>query len=77
MRRIRVCVDMYDGGAGRFIARIRQDCVCGTWGITITLAAWSNLESISDGAVRHLASCEALGPSSAIDPMDWFAGLER
>jgi hypothetical protein len=59
MKRIKVGIDMHASGAGRFIARITEDCVCGEWGITITLADWSNLDSITEGARLHLAECKA------------------
>lgn len=56
---IKVAIDMHDGGSGRFIARIKQDCACGQWGITITLAEWSHLGSISESAYRHLGEAHA------------------
>lgn len=59
LERIKVTIDMHDSGAGRFIARIVQDCECGQWGITATLANWSNLKSLTESALIHLATCEA------------------
>jgi hypothetical protein len=58
LRNIRVSINMHDSGSGRFIARIAQDCECGQWGITITLAQWSNLASVTESALCHLASAE-------------------
>lgn len=58
LARIEVSIDMHDSGAGRFIARIVEDCRCGKWGITATLANWSNLASITESARLHLnAGC--------------------
>lgn len=57
LERIHVTIDMHDSGCGRFIARIVQDCRCGQWGITATLASWSNLKSLTKSALIHLATC--------------------
>lgn len=58
LARIKVSIDMYPQGSGRFLARLVQDCQCGDWGMTTTLAEWSNLESITDSARRHIPDCK-------------------
>lgn len=56
LERIKVTIEMYDGGHGWFIAQIKQSCMCGTWGMTLSLADWSNLGSITESALVHLGS---------------------
>lgn len=57
LAKVKVSIDMHAGGAGRFIARIVLDCRCGEWGITATLANWSNLASVTESARLHLGAC--------------------
>jgi hypothetical protein len=57
LKKIKTSIDMHATGAGRFIARIVLDCECGAWGITTTLADWSNLASITESALLHLGYC--------------------
>lgn len=41
---------------GRDVAVIRYEC--GKWGITVTLAEWSNLASVTESARLHLGNCD-------------------
>lgn len=43
-----------------YVPRIALGCRCGKWGVTITLASWSHLGSVSESALRHLADCEEM-----------------
>ncbi len=59
LARIKVSIGVKAISTGQFVVQIIQTCECGQWGITTTLATWSNLASISESARIHLADCKA------------------
>ncbi len=59
LSRIKVSIGLMSIGTGRFVVQIIQTCECEQWTVTMTLADWSNLASVTESARIHLASSVA------------------
>jgi hypothetical protein len=56
---VKIEIELYQNSITRhYIPRLVLNCRCGDWGVTMTLATWSNLGTVSESAMRHLASCK-------------------